>query len=414
MIQIIDKRICCGCSACEQTCPKHAISMQPDKKGFSYPVVNIENCVDCGLCEQACPILHEKDQRVPSHVYAVKNKDEEVRMKSSSGGFFSILTEDVIKMGGVVYGAAFDDDWHVRHVRVDDKQSISKLRGSKYVQSQIGDTYKQVRKDLKEGRRVLFSGTPCQVAGLKRFLGRGYANLLTVDLVCHGVPNPRIWKEYLKEQQKAILRRPVEDSPVMASSKINWISFRDKSKGWIKFRFALQYTENSSNGDKRTVFSSTDIWEHPYMLLFLKNYILRPSCHNCKFRCGRSGADYTLADYWGIERFYPDFFDDRGVSLVLQYSNEKMEEWLKDKVFFIETSFEEACSGNAAILRDLPINPDSKLFYFFYDTLGISVEKSQRMVMKVAAFRHWYQNKKAVAKNRIYQFVSHLNHKHDN
>lgn len=403
MIQIIDKRNCCGCSACEQACPKHAISIQPDKKGFSYPVINVENCVDCGLCEQACPILHEKDQRVPSHVYAVKNKDEEVRMKSSSGGFFSILAEDVIKKGGVVYGAAFDEDWHVRHIRVDDKQSISKLRGSKYVQSQMGDTYKLVRKDLKEGRRVLFSGTPCQVAGLRSFLGKKHNLLTVVDLVCHGVPNPRIWDDYLKEQVSAV-KQSLEKVPYSRSLKseslIKGTNFRDKSNGWKNYRFSLEFAKPSGDGKQSSVFS-TYVWEHPYMLLFLKDYILRPSCHNCKFRCGKSGADYTLADYWCIERFYPDFFDDGGVSLVIQYTNEDLKEKIEQNASVIETSYDEACYGNLAILRNLPANPDSKYFYIIHDRLGLSLEASLQYIMKITSLRLWCKKKKAIIKNKI-------------
>lgn len=388
MIQVIDKRNCCGCSACEQTCPKHAITMQPDKKGFSYPYVNIDKCIECGFCEQVCPILHEKEQRIPSHVYAVKNKDEKVRMKSSSGGLFSILAEDTIMKGGVVYGAAFDEDWNVRHVRIDDKQGISKLRGSKYVQSQMGDTYKMVRNDLKEGRCVLFSGTPCQVAGLHHFLGRKYNLLTTVGLVCHGVPNPRIWNDYLKEQITALRRSlgKVPFSSLKFESLIKDINFRDKSNGWEKYRFSSELAKPSGDGKQSSVFSSTYVWEHPYMLLFLKDYILRPSCHNCKFRCGRSGADYTLGDYWGIERFHEDFFDDKGVSLAMSYDRD-FEPYVFKNSEVIESRFEDACYGNPCIVMNLPYNPDSSLFYFLHDRLGMNLKMSLAICMRFMCAR---------------------------
>ena len=200
MINIHKETVCCGCAACANVCTRNAIDMQRDKKGFLYPVVNADTCNNCGLCESICPIINEKEERTPQHVYALKNKNESVRLGSSSGGIFSILAENVLRQRGVVYGAVFDKKWNVVHSRIESIKDLQKLRGSKYVQSSIGDSFKAVRDDLKSGRKVLFSGTPCQVAGLNAFLRNKHENLTTVDFVCHGVPNPRIWEDYLKEE----------------------------------------------------------------------------------------------------------------------------------------------------------------------------------------------------------------------
>jgi len=380
MIEVKNKVDCCGCAACSQACNKNAILMQQDKKGFSYPVVDKDLCVNCGLCEKVCPIHNENPERVPEHVYGVKNKDENIRRDSSSGGLFTIFAEDVIDKGGVVYGAAFDCDWSVHHVRITNKLEIAKLRGSKYVQSNIGNTYIEAKKDLIEGKNVLYSGTPCQIAGLLKFLHKKYDNLTTIDFVCHGVPNPRIWKDYLIEEisaRRAVAGKSTDFSSLNTMSLIKDIKFRDKSNGWKKYRFFLRFAEASAEGKKSSDFSSysTYVWEHPYMLLFLNDYILRPSCHECHFRCGKSHAIYTIADYWCIERKHPDFFDDNGVSMLLQYDNKNISHILKHTEY-IETPFEEACYGNVCIRRSWPRKRTATLFYVIHDKLGLDFKRS--------------------------------------
>lgn len=384
MIRISDKRECCGCSACAQACPQQAISMQPDKVGFLYPVINVSMCNDCGLCERTCPILSVREKRIPKHVYAVKNNNENIRMNSSSGGLFSILAEDTIKKGGVVYGATFDDEWHVIHSRISQTEDIAKLRGSKYVQSTIGDIYKQVRQDLKERKEVLFSGTPCQVAGLQQFLKKKYDYLTTVDFVCHGVPNPRIWEDYLKEENSAV-RRSLGKVPFSSSlestSLIKGVNFRDKSNGWEKYRFVLTLAKPSGEGKCSSVLSSTYVWEHPYMLLFLHDLIVRPSCHSCRFRNGKSGADYTMGDFWCIKKFHEDFYDDKGVSLLMTYGKDAGKFLIGD-TDYIETKFEEACYGNPCIVMNWPYNPDSSFFYFLHNRLGMNLKMSLGICMR--------------------------------
>ena len=232
MIKIIQKEQCCGCSACLHICPKHSISFREDKEGFLYPQVDTATCIDCGLCEKVCPVLNQGEERMPLKVYAAKHADDEIRMKSSSGGIFTLLADQIIDKGGVVFGARFNENWEVVHDYTETKEGLAPFRGSKYVQSNIGNSYKQVEEFLKTGREVMFTGTPCQVAGLKKFLRIDYENLLTVDFVCHGVPSPMVWRKYLAEE---IVRQG--NNPVVTG-----VNFRDKSTGWKKFSFVLNFS----------------------------------------------------------------------------------------------------------------------------------------------------------------------------
>ena len=202
MIHILDKHSCCGCAACVQACPKQCISFNEDEQGFRYPLVDESICIDCGLCEKVCPVIHQLDAKKPLKVYAAQNPNEEIRLKSSSGGIFTMLAESVIDEGGVVFGAQFDKNWEVEHAYTESKEGLAAFRGSKYLQSRTGETYKQTRDFLKAGRSVLYSGTSCQIAGLKKFLRKEYENLITVDVVCHGAPSPLVWRTYLDDFKK--------------------------------------------------------------------------------------------------------------------------------------------------------------------------------------------------------------------
>ena len=196
MIIINKREDCCGCSACQQVCPQECITMIPDKEGFYYPHIDLDKCINCHLCEKVCPIINQGTERNPLEVYAAYNKNEDVRAKSSSGGIFSLIAEKVIQNKGVVFGVKFDSDLNVTFGYTDTIEGIGQFRGSKYIQAHLGDTYKIAAKFLKDGRLVLFSGTPCQVAGLKGFLNKDHPNLLTLDIICEGVPSQKIWKRY--------------------------------------------------------------------------------------------------------------------------------------------------------------------------------------------------------------------------
>ncbi len=331
MIKIEDKTKCTGCMACVQRCPRHCIDLKEDAEGFSYPLVDLDMCVDCGLCEKVCPLKVPNEPRTPRMIYAAKNRNLSVRMASSSGGIFTLLAEVVLKDHGVVFGARFDAQWNVVHDYTDSIDGLAAFRGSKYLQSRIGDNYRKAERFLKEGRKVLFSGSPCQVAGLRKFLKKDYENLVTVDFVCHGVPSPMIWRDYLKE----ILRPKGVDGKNMVSQLslndmpvITGISFRDKRNGWKKFGFSVR-VKSASKADQNLVSQSVEVddkvWlyepyrENLFMEGFLKNLYLRPSCYACPAKAGRSGSDYTLADFWGASTYIGDFDDDKGLSAVLVY-----------------------------------------------------------------------------------------------
>lgn len=300
MIRISDKSKCCGCSACVHICPKQCVSLFLDNEGFLYPKVNASDCIDCGLCEKVCPVISQKEEKKPLETIAALSINEDIRLKSSSGGIFTLLAENIIKQGGIVFGARFDEEWAVVIDSAKTQDEIELFRGSKYLQARIGDSYKQCKEELDKGKEVLFSGTPCQIAGLQNFLRKPYSNLLTVDFVCHGVPSPGVWKKYLEE--------------VLNSSKkaIKDVNFRNKPEGWRKFHLTINWDEENN-----TCTLSSRYSDNPYMRAFLANMILRPSCYECPAKSGRSHSDITIADFWGVENFVPELDDDKGVSLVL-------------------------------------------------------------------------------------------------
>ena len=346
MIEIKDKKDCCGCHACATICAKHCITMQADEEGFLYPIVDKDACIDCGLCEKICPVINQSESRKPLKVYAAKNKNEDIRRQSSSGGIFTLLAEKVIDEGGVVFGARFDENWNVIHAWSDTIEGIVAFRGSKYVQSTIGDTYREAMDFLKQGRKVLFTGTPCQIAGLKKYLRKEYNNLLTVDVVCHGVPSPLVWRTYLDETREQLRsNRDVEKSFVSLSIDelpvITGVSFRDKTNGWKKYCFSLRY--RSIKGEKELLQPFTN---NIFMKGFLANLYLRPSCYACASRSGKSGSDISIADFWGVRNYYPEFDDDKGIGLILVNSNKGNSIYEVIDAQNIEATYEQGLIGN--------------------------------------------------------------------
>ena len=330
MIIIKDKKDCVGCAACYNRCPKKCITMEADEEGFLYPKVDLDSCVNCGLCEEVCPVLRLPAKRPVRKVYGCMNKEDSVRDKSTSGGYVSVISENILSKGGVVFGAAYDEDFSVHHICVETKEDLAKLRGSKYAQSRIEDTFKLVKKYLLENRQVLFSGTPCQIAGLRRFVGKEYDNLFLVDVVCHGVPSPKVYKKLLAE---------VEDS---MGEKITYVNFRDKRTGWKTCSFVIK-------GATKEVVRSKQ--ESLYMKAFLRGMSIRPSCYACRYNNEHSSADITVADYWGVETKFPELKDEVGITLVMinTLKGSKMFKELEDKARIIETDFEHAAENNFAI-----------------------------------------------------------------
>ncbi len=350
MIVITDKKDCCGCSACAQACPKQCIKLSADNEGFLYPVVDTALCIDCGLCEKVCPVINQSESSLPLATYAAKNTDESIRSESSSGGIFTLLAEQIISEGGVVFGAKFDADWHVVHAYTETIEGLAAFRGSKYVQSTIGTCYQQAERFLAEGRKVLFTGTPCQIAGLKKYLRKEYAQLLTIEVVCHGVPSPMVWNDYLEYRRTRAAS--CEGVPPSTLPTITDISFRDKSNGWRKFsvRFGFAATEQTETTCEITPFS-----EDPFMKGFLRNLYLRPSCYHCAARSGKSGADLSIADYWGVHKIHPKFYDDRGIGLILVNTDRGAESFngISSRLNSCKSTLNQALKYNPVIIRSV-------------------------------------------------------------
>jgi len=296
VINIEDKSMCSGCHACYNKCPKNAIKMVEDENGFKFPVVDESLCINCGLCNKACPIINKQNIDNQPKIYACYNKDENIRAKSSSGGIFTLIATEILNRGGVVFGASFNDDFSLSHQYIESVDQLDKLRTSKYFQSTIGDTYKKVKEFLKEDRYVLYTGTPCQIEGLKSYLGEDYEKLYTQDIVCHGVPSPKVWKKYMDYRAMIDKKTP---------KKIN---FRDKKQeGWHLFSLSFQYEDGEYAKNQK---------EDIYMRAFLKDVCLRDSCYKCSFRKEHRVSDITLADCWGIRNIKPELDDNKGISLI--------------------------------------------------------------------------------------------------
>ena len=285
---------CTGCMACANACPLGCIDFVQKTDGFLYPQIDEERCVHCGKCAEVC---HRRmEGSLPIQTVAAHHREPERRFEASSGGIFSLLAGEILERGGAVYGAAFAEDFSVAHCRIDRAEHLSRLLGSKYVQSHIGYTYREVKKDLKEGRAVLFSGTPCQIFGLKSFLGETYEGLICVEVICHGVPSPGIWSKYFADVREGL------------GEEITRVNFRDKSTGWHNFSLGI-YGQTQSKVEP----SSKNL----YMRLFLGNHILRSSCYRCEYATAERNADITLGDCWGNEAICPTLSAEGGISVVI-------------------------------------------------------------------------------------------------
>lgn len=346
MPKIIDLKDCSGCHACFSVCSKECIRMEENAEGFLYPLIDTNKCIDCGLCEKVCPVLKDAEEKENvSKAYACYNLDEETRMKSSSGGIFTLIAEKIIDMGGAVFGAAFDEDFNVKHICVKSKDDLSALRGSKYVQSTIGNTFIQAKEMLNDGRVVLFTGTPCQIDGFLSFLGKKYDNLYTQDLICHGAPSPGIWRKYMAFREEK------------AASKIKKMFFRLKENGWKSYSVQFQFANCT---EYKQIFSG-DL----FMNGFLKDLYLRHSCYNCHSKSLKRNSDITLADFWGVEKVAPDMFDNKGTSLVFVNSDKGKElfEEIKGNINFKEVNINEAVEKNPSAYRSAAINKKREKFF---------------------------------------------------
>lgn len=380
--------------------------MCEDSEGFSYPQVDKLLCTNCHLCEKVCPYLNVYKNQPPFVVYAAKNRDEESRLRGSSGGIFSLLAEVVIKKGGVVFGACFDENWEVEHGYSETVKGLVPFCGSKYMQSRIGDSYKKIQAFLKQGREVLFVGSPCQVAGLKHYLCQKYDNLLTVDFACHGVPSPKVWRIYLNQITTYRGDRKEQFSPhcISLGKKISKIDFRSKSTGWKKYSFVFALSEEEAKEKKNTVLFSSVFTENSYMQAFLSNLILRPSCYNCLYKNGVSHSDITLADFWGVGSVFPDFDDDKGVSVVI-ISSKKGEEY-NDKLNVDSRliKLEDAKVSNNGFKEQIIIPKNRNLFFSLINEKGMLVDKATKRCLEGAMWRRTARRLKILIFGKIHFF----------
>lgn len=333
MIGICEENNCTGCSTCSLVCPTNAISMQENSEGFLYPTIDENRCIKCNKCQKQCPVNNAQTHCTEKNYYAVNNLDDTIRESSTSGGVFFELAKTILSSGGIVFGAAWSPTLEVEHIAIESIADLWKLQGPKYVQSNLRDTYCMAKDALDNNRSVLYSGTPCQIAGLLSFLGKKYDNLITVDLVCHGVPSPGLFRSYLAYRQR------IDQQP---SYPIR-VNFRSKDTGWASYSVSYEY-------DNQFVYSAKAM-EDPYMYAFIKNISLRNSCSNCHFKGQNVVSDITLGDCWGIWTFKPEMHDNKGTSLVIinTQTGSNLFETIKNAIHYESISRSESVSENACV-----------------------------------------------------------------
>lgn len=297
-----NKNECCGCGACKHVCPQTAIEMKSDGEGFLYPFIHKNLCVDCGLCEKVCGFKNRTEKNgEPLGCYAAINKDKGVLEKSTSGGAFGALASYVLEQDGIVFGCHMDEEFNVGHIHISGINELWKIQGSKYVQSNLKNTFAEVEENLLKGRLVLYSGTPCQIDGLRHFLGKEHSRLITVDLICHGVPSNLFFKRYIQWFENKY------------SVKIINYKFRFKSKNMMECVGKIEYEKNGKIITKVLNFSE----KYYFYYFFMTGKISRDCCYSCPYSNTSRPADFTIGDYWGVEDFHPEINTENGVSAVL-------------------------------------------------------------------------------------------------
>lgn len=372
MIEKVDT-LCYGCSACMNKCPRHCISMKETAEGFLYPVVQKELCAQCGLCEKVCPVLSlEKQEEEYRRAWGVTTKDHQVLLESSSGGLFTALSKKVLDEEGCVFGATFTQDFQrVNHIMIEKPEDLALLRGAKYFQSQMNETFLQVQKQLHRQRKVLFSGTPCQIAGLKSFLGYEDDHLFLIDVICHGVPSALLWQHYLLHMRKT------------AAGQIKSVNFRDKREGWKRYGMEIVTEKEKS---LYLPFS-----ENPYMTMFLKDICLRESCYQCKIKKSGVMSDLTIGDFWGVEKIAPDVENFSGVSLALIHTKKGMclFDQVRKDMTALQVDYDQAINCNPAFKYSAHRPAERDAFYPDLRTLSWKKveEKYAHVKLRVKAKR---------------------------
>lgn len=348
MIEVIEHDKCTGCGACYTACAHNAITMRFDNEGFEYPVVDQNACVDCGLCQVICPVIHYDYEKRKVYCdaqigYAARNKNYNQRLISSSGSIFPVLAEYVLEEGGIVVGVAYDKDYNASHLIIDKKEKLPLLQGSKYLQCSADNvTFKQIRKELIAGRLVLYSAMACQIEGLKSFLRKDYDNLYTIDLICMGIPSPKVWQIYLNTFFKR--------------ESIKHVNFKEKSIGWDSFCFHVE--------TDRRIFKERGM-RNLYLQSMFRSWNMRPSCFHCPFKKEKRISDFTLADCWGANKLVPEINDNKGLSSVIVHSKKGLDLWQKVEIRIesIEITINDIADGNSNLIENKPQSGDRELFY---------------------------------------------------
>ena len=354
------KTECCGCTACANACPKNCISMIPDDEGFLYPHINVEECINCKKCISVCPIKKNEHRVHPSMAYVMRTRNEQILNSSSSGGLFSGIASYVLQNKGTLVGVIFDDSFQVQHIVSAEEKEVFKMRGSKYVQSELNDTFSIIQSMLNQDELLCFVGTPCQVEGLKRFLGKEYKTLICIDFVCHGVASPLVWKKY------------VEELEILHQSKLVEYSFRSKHKGHHNFGTYAKF----ENGDVYLKDDLSDEKDFMHMAYF-NEVCSRPSCHACKFKTVERCSDLTIFDCWSVDKLTDMEDDDKGFSTVLVHTSkgEKIIENIQKEYIFQEVDLNKVIEldGGNAIFSMIPNEKRKEFFEDF--RAGVSLEE---------------------------------------
>ena len=365
MIHIEDKKECCGCWACYNACPKHCIGMKEDEEGFRYPVVDASLCIDCGLCEKVCPVIHADKADTPhaQQGFLAQHKNEDIRKESTSGGAFTAIASWIIRQGGIVYGAGYrKGTFIVEHQGVETEKDLSVFRNSKYVQSNVMNTFKEALGHLKAGRWVCFSGTPCQIEGFRSFLrGREYEKLVCVDLVCRGIPSPRILTRYIEAQQALI------------GGEFTNVLFRDKHYGYHYSSFSIYNKEKGKDYHK-------GVDSNAYLRAFFNNLSDRPSCYDCRFKKRYRKSDLTLWDCFPIEKFTKQM-DGKGTTRVLVQSDkgEMIMNAIRDELRTVRVEPDKLVKDVREMFHSVPMNPQREQFFTDCNTM-----------LPVDFFRKWF------------------------
>lgn len=328
-----DKKNCCACGACVNACPKDAVAMKEDEHGFLYPAIDADKCIRCGKCQKVCAYQNIQETHEPLKTWVAVSRNDKIVMHSASGGVFSSVAAAFINSNGYVCGAAFDDDFTLRHILTDDRKDLVKLRGSKYTQSSTDHVFREIKEKLLSGEKVLFSGCPCQVAGLRAYLGKEYDNLFTMDLVCHGVPSNKMFRDYIGSFEKK------------HGIKVKKFLFRDKKLGWGKNGSLVTDSE-----EKYKLYESNV----SYFYYFGYSLIMRENCYSCKYANEHRPGDITIGDYWGIQKEHPEILiednidESKGVSVIIANTSKgiKLMEKCRGLFHLYDSEFEKAAKRN--------------------------------------------------------------------